>query len=104
MTHDYRRHGKTTLFAALDMKSGMVIGECLPRHRPREFLRFLRLIDRAVLKPCDVHLAFDNYATHKTPSSKCLGSKGTSKNHLAENLNSMKLASCNTEESETFDF
>ena len=67
MTHDYKRHGTTTLFAALDVKSGMVIGECLPRHRAREFLRFLRRIDRAVLKPRDVHLVLDNYATHKTP-------------------------------------
>jgi hypothetical protein len=51
MTHDYKRHGTTTLFAALDVKSGMVIGECLPCHRAREFLRFLRRTDRAVLKP-----------------------------------------------------
>ena len=67
MTHDYKRHGTTTLFAALDVKSGMVIGECMPRHRAREFLAFLRRIDRAVLKPRDVHLVLDNYATHKTP-------------------------------------
>jgi transposase len=67
MTHDYKRHGTTTLFAALDVKSGMVIGECLPRHRAKEFLRFLRRIDRAVLKPRDVHLVLDNYATHQTP-------------------------------------
>jgi hypothetical protein len=59
MTHDYKRHGTTTLFAALDVKSGMVIGECLPRHRAKEFLRFLRRIDRAVLKPRDVHLVLD---------------------------------------------
>ena len=83
MTHDYKRHGTTTLFAALDVKSGMVIGECLPRHPlpgsglpenhergAREFLRFLRRIDRAVLKPRDVHLVLDNYATHKTPEVK----------------------------------
>jgi transposase len=80
MTHDYKRHGTTTLFAALDVKSGMVIGECMPRHPlpgsglpanhergAREFLAFLRRIDRAVLKPRDVHLVLDNYATHKTP-------------------------------------
>jgi transposase len=66
-THDYKRHGTTTLFAALDVKSGMVIGECLPRHRTKEFLRFLRRIDRAVPKSCEVHLVLDNYATHKTP-------------------------------------
>jgi transposase len=83
MTHDYKRHGTTTLFAALDVKSGMVIGECLPRHPlpgsglpanhergAKEFLRFLRRIDRAVLKPRDVHLVLDNYATHKTPEVK----------------------------------
>ena len=67
MTHDDKRHGTTTRFAALDVKSGMVIGDCLPHHRAREFLRFLRRIDRAVLKPRDVHLVLDNYATHKTP-------------------------------------
>ena len=48
MTHDYKRHGTTTLFAALDVKSGMVIGECMPRHRAKEFLSFLRQIDKAV--------------------------------------------------------
>jgi len=67
MTHDYKRHGTTTLFAALDVKSGIVIGDCMPRHRAKEFLTFLRRIDRAVLKPRDVHLVLDNYATHKTP-------------------------------------
>lgn len=67
MTHDYKRHGTTTLFAALDVKSGMVIGDCMPRHRAREFLAFLRRIDRAVLQPRDIHLVLDNYATHKTP-------------------------------------
>ena len=70
MTHDYKHHGTTTLFAALDVKSGTVIGECLPRHRAKEFLRFLRRIDRAVLKPRHVHLVLDNYATHKTPEVK----------------------------------
>ena len=70
MTHDYKRHGTTTLFAALDVKSGMVIGDCMPRHRAKEFLTFLRRIDRAVLKPRDIHLVLDNYATHKTPEAK----------------------------------
>jgi transposase len=65
--HDYKRHGTTTLFAALDVKSGLVIGECMPRHRAREFLSFLRRIDRAVKKPRDIHIVLDNYATHKTP-------------------------------------
>ena len=67
MTHDYKRHGTTTLFAALDVKSGLVIGDCMPRHRAREFLTFLRRIDRVVRKPRDIHLVLDNYATHKTP-------------------------------------
>lgn len=67
MTHDYKRHGTTTLFAALDVKSGLVIGECQPRHRAKEFIRFLRRIDRAVKKALDVHLVLDNYGTHKTP-------------------------------------
>ena len=66
MTHDYKRHGTTTLFAALDVKSGMVIGECLPRHRAKEFLRFLHRIDRAVLKPRDIHLVLDSEADQKT--------------------------------------
>ena len=64
MTHDYKRHGTTTLFAALDVKSGMVIGDCMPRHRAREFLRN---IDKAVQTKRDVHLVLDNYATHKAP-------------------------------------
>jgi len=66
MTHDYKRHGTTTLFAALDVKSGFVIGECLPRHRAKEFIRFLEIIDRTVLKHLDLHLIVDNYGTHKT--------------------------------------
>ena len=70
MTHDYKRHGTTTLFAALDVKTGLVIGECQPRHRAKEFIRFLRRIDRAVKKVLDVHLVLDNYGTHKTPEVK----------------------------------
>jgi transposase len=67
-THDYRRHGTTTLFAALDVATGEVIGECYSRHRSREFLRFLKTIDAEVPEDLDVHLVLDNYATHKTPS------------------------------------
>ena len=67
MTHDYKRHGTTTLFAALDVKTGFVIGECQPRHRAKEFIRFLRKIDRTVAKHLALHLVVDNYATHKTP-------------------------------------
>ncbi len=65
MTHDYKRHGTTTLFAALDVLTGTVIGQCQPRHRHEEFLKFLRRIDREVPKGLQVHLLLDNFATHK---------------------------------------
>lgn len=65
-THDYKRHGTTSLFAALDVATGKVIGKCYPRHRAREFLNFLRTIDANVPAGLDVHLVMDNYATHKT--------------------------------------
>ena len=65
MTHDYKRNGTTTLFAALDVLTGVVIGRCLPRHRHTEFLKFLRVIDREVPKGLQVHLILDNYGTHK---------------------------------------
>jgi len=67
MTHDYKRNGTTTLFAALNMLDGTVIGECMPRHRHGEFLRFLKRIDRETPSALDLHLIVDNYATHKTP-------------------------------------
>jgi len=70
MTHDYKRHGTTTLFAALDTKTGLVIGECQPRHRAKEFVRFLKRIDRVVAKHLDLHLVLDNYGTHKTAEVK----------------------------------
>src|ERR1700728_2204117 len=70
MTHDYKRNGTTTLFAALNMLDGTVIGECMPRHRHREFLRFLKTIDECTLPNLDLHLIVDNYATHKTPAVK----------------------------------
>jgi transposase len=65
MTHDYKRNGTTTLFAALDVLSGSVIGQCLPRHRHGEFLKFLRTIDREVPNGLQIHLILDNYGTHK---------------------------------------
>jgi transposase len=65
MTHDYKRNGTTTLFAALDVLTGTVIGRCLPRHRHREFLKFLRTIDREVPNGLQIHLILDNYSTHK---------------------------------------
>src|SRR5207248_7338298 len=70
MTHDYKRNGTTTLFAALNMLDGKVIGTCLPRHRHREFLRFLKLVDQQTPAGLDLHLIVDNYATHKTPAVK----------------------------------
>jgi len=65
ITHDYVRHGTTTLFAALDVASGKVITQCKPRHRHQEFLSFLRHIDANVPRDLDIHLIIDNYATHK---------------------------------------
>jgi putative transposase len=65
VTHDYIRHGTTTLFAALDIASGKVLTQCKRRHRHQEFLQFLRHIDAAVPARLDVHLVVDNYATHK---------------------------------------
>jgi len=64
MTHDYKRHGTTTLFAALSMLDGSVIGQCLPRHRHQEFLKFLRTLDREFPSGLDLHLIVDNYGTH----------------------------------------
>jgi len=67
-THDYVRHGTTSLFAALDVATGEVIGECHRRHRAVEFKKFLATIDAQVPSHLDVHLILDNYATHKTPA------------------------------------
>lgn len=68
MTHDYKRHGTTTLFAALNMLDGTVIGECLPRHRSHDFIRFLKTIEQSTPPELDLHLIVDNYSTHKSPS------------------------------------
>lgn len=70
MTHDYKRHGTTTLFAALEVATGTVIGQCLPRHRHAEFLTFLKTIDANVPAELHVHLILDNYATHKHANVK----------------------------------
>lgn len=67
VTHDYVRHGTTTLFAALDIASGEVLAQCKPRHRHQEFLQFLRQIDGNVPEDLDLHLVLDNYGTHKHP-------------------------------------
>ena len=65
MTHDYKRNGTTTLFAALNILDGRVMSRCMPRHRHIEWLKFLRQIDREISKDLEVHLIADNYATHK---------------------------------------
>src|SRR5919106_1634258 len=67
MTHDYKRHGTTTLFAALDVLEGRVIGQCMARHRHQEFIRFLNKINRETAAGRELHLIVDNYATHKHP-------------------------------------
>ena len=69
-SHDYRRHGTTTLFAALNMLDGKVIGECLSRHRSEDFIRFLRRIDRETPTDLALHLIVDNSSTHKSPPVK----------------------------------
>lgn len=69
-THNYVRHGTTSLFAALDIASGFVIGKCYKRHRATEFLNFLKEIDHRLPEEQEVHLVMDNYATHKTPKVK----------------------------------
>jgi transposase len=70
MTHDYKRNGTTTLFAALSMLDGKVIGDCMPRHRHQEFIRFLKKLDSETPANRDLHLIVDNYATHKHPRVK----------------------------------
>lgn len=69
-THDYERHGTTTLFAALEVATGKLIGQCLPRHRHQEWLKFLKLIDAQTPAGLDLHLIADNYSTHKHPRVK----------------------------------
>jgi putative transposase len=66
-SHDYYRHGTTSLFAALDVATGKVIGKCYPKHRHQEFLAFLKQIEKEVPEGLAIHLVMDNYATHKTP-------------------------------------
>ena len=69
-THDYKRHGTTTLFAALNVATGRIIQTCMPRHRHQEFLRFMRKVVRTVPKDLDIHVILDNYQTHKHPKIK----------------------------------
>ncbi len=70
MTHDYKRHGTTTLFAALDVLKGEVIGQCLPRHRHQEFLKFLKQVNKQTPAHLELHCIVDNYATHKKQEVK----------------------------------
>jgi len=80
-THDYKRNGTTTLFAALDMAEGRLIGTCMSQHRHQEWLRFLKLIDTQTPPDVDLHLIVDNYQTHKHPKvQKWL--KGHSRFHM----------------------
>jgi len=67
MTHDYKRNGTTTLFAAVNVAEGKVIGTCQPKHRHQEWIKFLKLIDQQTPADLDLHLIVDNYATHKHP-------------------------------------
>src|SRR5271167_3954411 len=70
MTHDYKRNGTTTLFAALVMAEGRLIGKCMPRHRHKEWIKFLKLIDQETPEDLDLHLIVDNYSTHKHANVK----------------------------------
>ena len=70
MTHDYKRHGTTTLFAALNVSEGLVIEACMSRHRHQEWIKFLKRIDEATPEDAQLHLVADNYATHKHPKVK----------------------------------
>ena len=70
MTHDYKRHGTTTLFAALDVATGSLLQDCMPKHRHQEFLTFMRQMERSVASELAIHVILDNYATHKHPTVK----------------------------------
>ena len=70
MTHDYKRNGTTTLFAAIELAEGRIIAECMSQHRHQEWLKFLKKIDKETPKDLDLHLIVDNYATHKHPTVK----------------------------------
>jgi len=70
MTHDYKRHGTTTLFAALDVATGSLLQDCMPHHRHQEFLKFMRQMEQSVASDLEIHVILDNYATHKHPKVK----------------------------------
>ena len=81
MTHDYKRNGTTTLFAALNVLDGQVIGQCQQRHRHIEWLKFLRQIDRETPKDKTLHLIADNYATHKHPAVQEVAGQASALQH-----------------------
>jgi DDE superfamily endonuclease len=85
-SHDYTRHGTTSLFAALDIATGKVIGKCYSRHRAAEFRKFLDEIEATVPRHLDVHLVMDNYATHKAPFALCPGGSQDDINLFLKNL------------------
>lgn len=68
LTHDYKRNGTTTLFAAIELAEGRIISECMPRHRHQEWIKFLKKIDAETPPELDLHLIVDNYSTHKHPN------------------------------------
>ena len=76
MTHDYKRHGTTTLFAALNVLEGTVIGRNMQRHRHQEFIRFLNTIEAQVPVGKVIHVILDNYATHKHPKVRAMARHG----------------------------
>ena len=92
-THDYKRHGTTSLYAAFDILTGKVIGRTTKRHRAKEFLDFLRQIDRSTPSELDLHLILDNSSTHKTPEVQTWLAE-TSAVHLALHANQRLLAQC----------
>jgi hypothetical protein len=69
-THDYKRYGTTTLFAAFNILNGKVMGSCLPRHRGKEFAKFLNQVEKQVPPGLDAHIILDNYSTHKSATAK----------------------------------
>ena len=77
MTHDYKRNGTTTLFAALTSWTGTVIGQCMPRHRHQEFLKFLRKLDREFPRELELHLIVDNYAHPQAPQCRGLATEAS---------------------------
>jgi transposase len=82
MTHDYERHGTTTLFAALNVLEGKVIGRCMQRHRHQEFIRFVNAIEKTVPTKKTVHVILDNYAAHKHPKVLALKSRAPRQSQL----------------------